>query len=305
MLQNLLSHLNARLRKLAQRLLPSGRLRRYLSQRWTGLLAKMTSGIVVPIGPDQIVLLPAYRNISPNYEQEALEVWRKLVKRGSVVWDIGANIGIYTIISGRLVGTSGEVVGFEPTPFTHQVAEKHIELNKLTSHCRVEPFAVSDQDGATLDFQVCQSQGSDEVNPTNRLGTEPTATTVKVSVVSLDGLAMRLQRKPAVLKIDIEGAEVHALRGASLLLRSIRPIIQLAVHPMFLPEFNCAPDEIASIVTENNYISLDIYGRPSPPTQYAEYILIPRENIRDACLLLNWPVIEAPVKSITHCRDHH
>ena len=225
-----------------------------------------------------------FRHLSPDYESDTIAVWRKIVEPNCVVWDIGSNLGLYTILSGKQVGSSGEVHAFEPSPVAHRVATEHIRLNGLQGVCKVSQVAVSETDGGVLPFSIVDEGGFD---PTNRLGNS-SGKTIEVPAITLDGLLARSKRGPDYVKMDIEGAEVFALRGSSELMTKQRPIILLAVHPMFLPEFSCDANEIASMIAERSYTSVQMNGVSMPPIEYSEYLLIPNEKLTKCRDLLGW-----------------
>ncbi len=108
------SKLNALLRRLAAPVSPRNPLRQFASRQWTRFLSQTGGHIEVPLAGTTINMLNEFRNISPDYEAETFKLWRKLVQPGCVVWDVGANIGVYSVISAKIVGESGEVQAWEP-----------------------------------------------------------------------------------------------------------------------------------------------------------------------------------------------
>jgi FkbM family methyltransferase len=286
-IMDLLSTVNHLLRGVAKRTIPNSNIRVAASKAWTKLLKAKGTTIAIPIGNTTIRVLPEIRNLSPDYEADALNVWLKLLEKGSVVWDVGANIGLYTILSGKAIGASGSIHAWEPTPISYEITLKHIRANELGSIANVYQHAVSSTDGGTLSFGLAEGDGPD---PMNRLG-RPDGRKVEVPIESLDGIKGRAGRIVNFVKIDIEGAEADALDGAIELMTdpAWRPVILLAVHPMYLPEFGRTPTQIAEMVNGRQYESFDLEGRTRPPVEYAEYLLIPREKVFDIAHLLGWP----------------
>jgi len=143
-----------------------------------------------------------------------------LLKNGDVVWDIGANAGIYTLVASRVVGQKGRVFAFEPQARNVDALRRHLELNGLRN-VDVWPCAVSDRVGeARFDDSGGSSQGclSDRGQ-------------IVVPTVTLDSLmATGDLLAPRVIKIDIEGAEHRALRGAERTIEAFRPAVFLATH---------------------------------------------------------------------------
>lgn len=153
-----------------------------------------------------------------TYESECAVAFARLLAPDDVVFDIGANVGYYTLLAARRA-YNGTVVAFEPCPRNRAYLERHIELNDLEVNIRSE--AVADEDGtAWLDQGAGKAQGTLAV-----------AGDLLVTTVALDHLcATGDLPEPTVLKIDVEGAELRVLEGARALLASARPRILLEMH---------------------------------------------------------------------------
>ena len=283
-INSLLSTTNGLLRKVAQILPQRSPVRVALSNGWTTMLSGIKTGVAIPMGSRSIQVLPRFRNLSPSYEAETFAVWLKLLRPGDVVWDIGANIGVYTILSGQIVGQEGAIDCWEPTPDSYESTCKHIELNGLAGFCKAHQAAVSSSDGGTMPFSIVGGKGTD---PTNRLGSTQ-GTTIDIPIESMDGILGRSNRKPNYIKIDIEGAEVFALRGAEKVMTETRPTILIAVHPMFLPEFDCDAEEIAETISSHDYVTFNMNGQLCQPVEYSEYLLVPSERVPHVRRKLGW-----------------
>jgi FkbM family methyltransferase len=145
-----------------------------------------------------------------------------MVQRGNVVYDLGANVGYYSLLASVLVGPDGQVFSFEPVPRNLGFLRRHIELNRV-KNCSVFDVAVSNSNGtAKFDFGSHFHLG--------HLGGE-SENTVSVRTVTLDSLVTSGEIKPPnVIKCDIEGAEFNALTGARGTLSKYSPVIFLATH---------------------------------------------------------------------------
>ncbi len=155
------------------------------------------------------------------YELRKQRALRRLVSPGMTVCDIGANAGFYTLGLARLVGERGRVIAFEPLPRNIQKIRYHLSLNRVTN-VTLNDCALSDFTG-TLRF----SEGESDF--TGRISQE--TGDLEVHSVRLDQfLKEKSLADPALLKIDVEGAENRVLEGALELLRRAHPVLVLALH---------------------------------------------------------------------------
>ena len=147
------------------------------------------------------------------------KLFTKTVKPGHIVFDVGANVGSYTILGSVLVGQEGKVMAFEPVPENIKFLKNHIVLNKLMN---VEVFetAVTDYCG-TAKFNV----SADRV-----LGSISENGNITVTATTLDKIVQEKGVSPDCIKIDVEGGEAAVLEGARRVLRECRPIVFVATH---------------------------------------------------------------------------
>lgn len=188
----------------------------------------LPGGLVVPIlqGPARgltwIVGSSNHGCWLGSYEAAATVAFAEAVDPGQVVYDIGAHVGWYTLLGSRLVGSSGRVVAFEPSPRNLRFLERHVDLNDAENVTVVEG-AVSDVDGqAGFDAGASHS--------TAALADEEEAT-MTVRTVTLDRLVSSGRLPPPdLVKVDVEGEEEAVLEGAGDVLASSRPVLLLSVH---------------------------------------------------------------------------
>jgi FkbM family methyltransferase len=158
-------------------------------------------------------------------EPEVQEAIAGHLEEGGVFFDLGANVGFYTLLAGRLVGSSGTVVAVDPQPEAIERLHHNVALNGLTN-VSVVTAAVADSPG----------EGELAVSPDGVLewaglleGDWPAESRITVSITTIDELAERVAT-PTLIKLDIEGAEVRALKGAEVALRASRPVIVCEAH---------------------------------------------------------------------------
>jgi FkbM family methyltransferase len=148
-------------------------------------------------------------------EEEAFVA--RTLRPGDCYVDVGANVGLLALRAAAIVGTSGHVVAIEAHPRTSSFLEANVRLNGF-QHVEVERVAVGDAPGE-IAFTDRRSDDQNSVAPD---GAGP----VRVPVTTLDAL-LPVSRLPHVhlLKMDVEGYELAALRGASLLLRRVDRVL--------------------------------------------------------------------------------
>ena len=153
------------------------------------------------------------------YEPQMQSLIAQEVKSDSVFYDIGANVGYYSLLASTLV-FPGKVYAFEPVAENVRYIERHLALNDIRN-VEVLKFAICDQVG-TSTFQ-------DE--ETRAMGHLQAEGNTRVQTTTLDSLIQaQLIAPPHYIKMDIEGAELTALRGAIECIQRHRPIIFLATH---------------------------------------------------------------------------
>ena len=134
------------------------------------------------------------------------------LRKGDVVWDVGANVGYYTKRFVETVGPDGHVVAFEPFPATAERLRGHMQD---TPNHSLKLLALGAEDG-----NVSMQAGDDDLGATSRIiaGAEHG---VAIRIATGDGLLGGKEvRAPTVIKIDTEGFELDVLRGMAGLLGS-------------------------------------------------------------------------------------
>lgn len=148
-----------------------------------------------------------------TFERAKQRVFAQTIQQGDVVYDIGANVGFYTLLAAM---TAHSVFSFEPLPRNLAYLRKHIELNSCRN-VQVLDVAVSDRNG----------KGYFQEHESNAMGHLSEQGTLEVGMIALDDLDLP---PPSVIKMDIEGGELSALLGARATIAHYRPKIFLATH---------------------------------------------------------------------------
>ena len=160
-----------------------------------------------------------------NFERHIAALLRAAISPGDEFIDVGANLGIYTVLAGSLVGPTGRVLAVEPTPSMLELLKSNIVHNSLTN-VTVFPGVISNRVGqCTLEFVAGGEQYSsiDAIaHPDVPMGRREKIT---VSSETLDSLVSRFSLCPAAIKVDTEGAEALVFSQATETLRQHRPIL--------------------------------------------------------------------------------
>lgn len=155
-----------------------------------------------------------------SYEYNKRRLFEHLINKGEVVYDIGAHVGFYTILSAELVGSTGYVYAFEPLPINFCYLKKHIEINKIGNVELLQAAVYSEGNNVYL-----------KEGPDSSMGQISQEGDIKVKSVRLDDFVCEGEvQKPDFIKIDVEGAELHVLAGMENIIESFQPTISLATH---------------------------------------------------------------------------
>lgn len=169
-----------------------------------------------------------------TWEVEEREAVARIVHPGEVAIDVGAHCGLYTILLSRLVGPQGRVLAFEPSPRELPRLERHLRINDC-ANAKLEPIAVGNSSGTVTLYL----SGGRRTTGTNSLRPASGRTwNVNVPLQRIDDyVALHPEyARPDFIKMDIEGAELEALRGARDTIERSHPTILIE-----MAEAQCVP----------------------------------------------------------------
>jgi FkbM family methyltransferase len=176
---------------------------------------------------------------------------RGFLNPGMVFVDVGAHLGEYTVLAASIVGDSGHVHAFEARPDTFDILTRNVEINGFRNVV-TKPCAVWNEDGF-CEFEETQDPSVSALRPDHeaRRG----GTLVRVKAVTLDHyFSENSFAKPNLIKIDVEGAELQVLKGASALLSSPQsPVLVVEYGPRNASTFGYHADETCQLLRELGY----------------------------------------------------
>lgn len=172
---------------------------------------------------------------------------RNWVRPGQTVWDIGANVGLFTFLAAGRVGTDGRVLSVEPDAWLIQILRKGARMNADVVPVDVLGVAIADKN-SILNFRIASAMRA--VSHLDGYGfahmTEGSRERQLVPAVTLDWLLSEYSVRPDIIKIDVEGAEALVLAGSSRILQDVRPIMLIEVSAE-------RASEVTEIYKKNGY----------------------------------------------------
>jgi FkbM family methyltransferase len=199
--------------------------------------------------------------VSGLYEPNSLIVARELLPEGGVFVDVGASVGLFSLLGARKVGPSGRVFSFEPSVRDFKRLAEHLELNRL-DNVKATRLAIADSIGsATLTIASEAHSGHNTIGSAfGHQGIEAIGAE-RVRTTTLDHfLDCHQVNRLDLVKLDIEGSELKALSGMRGALERLRPSLMFEVFEAALEINGASVDALEAILKEYRYSLWDIDG---------------------------------------------
>jgi FkbM family methyltransferase len=180
------------------------------------------------------------------YESIELDLLERLAATGTTILDVGANIGIHSCVGAAALPEGGQLIAFEPVPGNLAALRRNIDQNDLADRIRVEELAIGETDGEMrinlAELSVNHSLVAEVVGNSRA--------SLPVRVTSLDKYVATHTPTTTidVLKIDVEGYDGYALRGANTVLTKHQPALLVEFVPSDLAKAGFAPTEFLDLV---------------------------------------------------------
>ncbi len=182
------------------------------------------------------------------FEPEIIETAKAYIRPGSTVLDVGANFGQMSVLFSRFVGVGGQVHSFEADPFVYELLQKTLAANNcqnVTAH----PGAVYDRPNQQLFYPV---QDFIRFGAYGSYGIDPNATAGRtVKTLTIDGL--NINTPISFMKLDIQGSDLFALRGAVETIKRNRMPIIFEFYQPFQAEFRTSFQDYVDFVNSISY----------------------------------------------------
>jgi FkbM family methyltransferase len=235
-------------------------------------IVKNTGILTTPMG--QKLSKNAYFLYKNIYEPN-LNHLKEMIKPGSTIIDVGANIGFHSIKFSRWLSNKGLVIAIEPEPMNVQTL-KQMLLEKKITNVEVVNGAAAEKEG-TLYLQL---------NPLNPADHRLSAQGIPIEAFTIDNLLHGKEYPPvSLIKIDVQGAEPRVLKGAKKIIAQYKPIIFIEIDDEALNAAGFTSNGLIALLRSYGY---DLWDEKNEQTRqfskeddavrkklgYADYIFI-------------------------------
>jgi FkbM family methyltransferase len=233
------------------------------------------------------------------FQPEIMHWVRRNLRSDRIFIDAGANVGIHTLMAAEFyrenLGLTARpvVFAFEPNPRIFGKLEANIRRNNLEAFVSPQQSAVSDRDGWTCFFLSRRDNSTSSSLASLGPGHQHTGEMVQVHTIDLSTFVRRQanQQLAGLIKLDIEGAELPALRGARELLVQDRPVLIVEVYPALTQAFGYSFGDLREFLRTCGYVLYRIQPDRTlanlsrdewpPGIQYGDVICFPHERDSD------------------------
>jgi FkbM family methyltransferase len=194
-----------------------------------------------------------------TYEEEVIAFLKRAMRPDSVVFDIGANIGMFALAVAR-IAPNASIHCFEPSPIPRRCLQLSIELNDLSSRVWVNPSAVGADEGEK--YFCLHAKGESAFDGLHDTGRADAVQTIRVPVTTIDAYVTKAGlARLDLMKIDTEGAEIFVLQGARQTLHAFRPVIIFEANRLNFESYKIHPQELERLLHVAGYHIVTISGK--------------------------------------------
>ena len=225
-------------------------------------------------------------------------LYRSILSPGDFAIDVGANRARHTIPMARAVGPEGRILAVEAAKETAIKLQRDLNAAKIPDVVEIGNYAVSDKPGVGEFTYVPSATGLSSLKSDDKIESYADRLTETVTINRLDDMVSD-DRIAKFMKLDIEGAELFALKGAARILRNHRPILAFENGGLrYARRFNYTSVEFFDFFEKAGYKIYTPYATPFGPdwdtgAQPGQLFALPVEKVPDATAILCPPLIEA------------
>lgn len=223
-------------------------------------------------GRDRVRISVHHRYVDEVYEPEVFERLKREVGRDDIFFDIGAYIGLYSIILSRQLGKKGRVYAFEPAPESQKLLKRHLRMNKVEGKVEVVGAAVGEKCGQGAMFTI-GDHIQNSFSPA-AFGDAAINKVTHVNVVSLDAFCEGGAVTPAWVKVDTEGWELKVLQGAVKTFSrnpSIRFVVEM--HPYAWKSVGYDADTFRDFCAKHSLVLEPLTGQKDVFGEYGHVVV--------------------------------
>ena len=187
------------------------------------------------------------------YANEQTNFFKKNIKEGDVVLDLGANIGYFTCLFAQLVGKTGKVFAFEPEPNNFELLKKNIGVNEY-KNVTIEQKAVTNKTGKIKMFLSNSPKDHRIYDPNDNRDF------IEIDAIALDDYFKDFNQEINFVKSNVQGADFGAFEGMLSIVEKCKSNIVMALEfsPALLKGFGSDPEKFVDLLIEYGFKIHDI-----------------------------------------------
>jgi FkbM family methyltransferase len=200
------------------------------------------------------------RGINSTIDEVPLKLLTNLAQKADTVFDVGANVGVISVMLARKMKPGSVIHAFEPAPISYKYMADSARVQQGKARIIPHNYAISNGNGK-LHFT------NDNHSCTNHISDGPGLNTIAVEAVTLDWFCDTNKLAPQVIKVDVEGAEYWALEGMLQVLKHNNVQVLMEIHQGFLMDHKIDGAMFANVINGIGYKVFDTTGQQISPEQ--------------------------------------
>jgi len=193
--------------------------------------------------------------INKNYEPKTVSSIKRFIDYNKDIINVGANVGIFTIMMAELIDVNAKVLAIEPTPLAFKYLKKNVERNCQTNKVLFYNGICTDKKGAySINTIVGKEEYSSIGDSIHMNHLNENIIKINVDGETVDNLVNKYTLNPGLLVIDVEGAEMKVLKGAEETLLTHKPIIISELDDQLLNNQDTSTKEVIGFLSGLGYI---------------------------------------------------